>query len=92
MQFMCKMLENQYLTANQILYQANTNLMVDDNKDLQPFVTSKDLAHYVVMAALADMPRMEIKANLLKCSSILTLLECYPETADVFDSFMNGRW
>jgi len=38
------------------------------------------------------MPRLEIKNNLLSCSSILSLLECFPETADVFDNFMNGRF
>jgi len=44
------------------------------------------------MAALSDMPRMEIKSNLLANSQILFLLECFPETAEVFDNFMNGRW
>lgn len=44
------------------------------------------------MCALAEMPRLEIKNNLLGCSSVLSLLECFPETADVFDNFLNGRF
>lgn len=85
-------MENQPLQANQILYQSNISLIVDENADLNKIVTSQELAHYIVLAALADMPRMEIKNELLASSSVLSLLECYSETADVFDNFMNGRF
>jgi len=44
MQFMCKLLENQPLQANQVIYQANVNLMIDDNPELKNFVNSHELA------------------------------------------------
>lgn len=46
----------------------------------------------MVLSALGHMPRLEIKNNLLTCSSVLSLLECYPETAEIFDNFLNGRF
>jgi len=50
------------------------------------------LAQYIVLGALAYMGRREIKENLLACSSVLSLLELYPETAEIFVNFLNGRF
>ena len=38
------------------------------------------------------MPRMEVKNNLLQCTGILSLLECFKETDSTFDNWFNGRW
>ena len=38
------------------------------------------------------MSRLEIKNNLLQTSCILGLIEMYPETSDIFDSALNGRY
>jgi hypothetical protein len=68
------------------------SLILDENPELTQYVSSKELAQHIVLCALADMPRLEIKNNLLASSSVLSLLECFPETAEVFDNFLNGRF
>lgn len=93
MQFLAKMLEGQPGQACRILSTwSSVHLMIDSNPDLSAFLSAHHLAQFIVVAALADMPRNEIKQELLQASSILSLLECYPETADIFDSFLNGRF
>lgn len=92
MQALCNLLEEQPLKAVQHLYQCNVSMLIDDNPDLNQFLSGQDLSFYIVLSALGHMHRIEIKNNLLTCSSVLSLLECYPETADIFDNFLNGRF
>ncbi len=66
--------------------------MIDENQDLNGFVSGRDIAHYIVVSSLAYMSRLEIKNNLLQTSCILGLIEMYPETSDIFDSALNGRY
>ena len=66
--------------------------MIDDNKDLQEFITGRELAQYIVLGALGHMPRLEIKNFLLTCSNVLSLLEDFEETQEIFDNFLNGRF
>ena len=86
------LLDERYLAAIQCLYRADVSLVVESNPDLNDIVTNRDLAGYIVVISLAHMQRLEMKQQLLKSSSVLTLLELFESTNEIFDNFFNGRF
>ena len=92
MSALSSLLEGQPLQAVSTLLDADLSLNVDENPDLNDLVTSRDLAEYIVVASLAQMPRLEIKKSLLSSSHVLSLLELFEHTSEIFDNFLNGRY
>ena len=60
--------------------------------ELQGILTQEDLSYYIVLVCLSQMSRNELKENILNNSAILSLLETNPDTADILENFMLGRF
>ena len=50
------------------------------------------LAYYVVLSCLSSLTRAEIRESVITNSSILSMLETIPDTNDILDNFMMGRY
>jgi hypothetical protein len=46
----------------------------------------------MVLMCLATMTRKELKHTVLASSSVLQLLELQPETADILENYLNGKF
>lgn len=55
-------------------------------------LTQEELAYYVVLSTLATLTRSELRESVYSNSSILSMLETIPDTSDILDNFMMGRY
>jgi len=60
--------------------------------ELKGILTQEDLSCYIVLVCLSQMSRNELKENILNNSAILSLLEANPDTTDILENFMLGRF
>ena len=60
--------------------------------DLKGILTQEDLSYYIVLVCLSQMSRNELKENIQNNSAILSLLETNPDTEDILENFMLGRF
>lgn len=60
--------------------------------DLKGILTQEDLSYYIVLVCLSKLSRNELKENVLTNSAILSLLEQNPDTVDILEDFMLGRF
>jgi COP9 signalosome complex subunit 1 len=68
------------------------SLTIGTGTDLASMLTSEELAFYIVLMCLYSLTRNEIKNKVLKSSSVLSLLDMQPETSDIFENYLNGRF
>ena len=69
-----------------------SEVSVGQMTELQGILTQEDLSYYIVLVCLSQMSRNELKENILNNSAILSLLETNPDTADILENFMLGRF
>ena len=55
-------------------------------------LTQEELAYYIVLSSLSTLTRNELRESVITNSSILSLLETIPDTNDILDNFMMGRY
>ena len=67
-------------------------ISIDKATELKGILSQEDLAFYIVLSTLATLSRAELKESVIKNSSILALLETVPDTNDILDNFMMGRY
>ena len=60
--------------------------------ELKGILTQEDLSYYIVLVCLSQMSRNELKENVLNNSAILSMLEVNPDTEEILDNFMLGRF
>ena len=60
--------------------------------ELKGILTQEDLSYYIVLVCLSQLTRNELKENILTNSAILSLLEQNPDTVDILEDFMLGRF
>jgi COP9 signalosome complex subunit 1 len=65
--------------------------LVDDNC-IYRFVTPTDLAYYITIVSLYSMTRKEMKQMVLQSSQFKNLMEIVPETTDIIENFLNGKY
>ena len=63
-----------------------------DLNELKGCITMDEIAYYIVLTVLSSMPRDEIQENIMKNSSILTLLESNTYTQNVLENFLLGKY
>lgn len=69
-----------------------TEVSIAQMTELKGILTQEDLSYYIVLVCLSQMSRNELKENVLNNSAILSLLETNPDTADILENFMLGRF
>ena len=69
---------------------SNITLVEDDQ--INKFVTPTDLAFYITLTALSSLNRKEIKEHILSSSQFKNLMEIVPETSDIVENYLNGRY
>ena len=60
--------------------------------ELNGILTQEELAFYIVLSSLACLTRSELRESVITNSTILSLLETVPETNEILDNFMMGRY
>jgi len=65
---------------------------IDGVPELNNVLTQEELAYYVVLSSLATLTRNELRESVITNSSILSMLETIPDTNDILDNFMMGRY
>jgi hypothetical protein len=71
-----------------------TNVTIIDEPSISSIATPRDLAFYVIISSLKSMTRAEIKSQILSASGFKNLMEMAgsPNTEDVLENFLNGRY
>ena len=69
-----------------------SEVSIEQMTDLKGILTQEDLSYYIVLVCLSQMSRNELKENILNNSAILSLLESNPDTEDILENFMLGRF
>lgn len=67
-------------------------ISIEGNTDLKGIFTQEELAYYLVLGSLATLSRAELRESVITNSSILSMLEVIPETSNIFDNYMMGRY
>lgn len=67
-------------------------ISIDSIPELRGILTQEELAYYVVLSSLSTLTRNELRESVITNSSILSLLETVPDTNDILDNFMMGRY
>ena len=65
---------------------------IDDLPEIRSTLTTEELSYYVVLSTLATLTRSELRESVITNSSILSMLETIPDTNDILDNFMMGRY
>ncbi len=63
-----------------------------DDPCIFKFVTPTDLAYYITIVSLYSMSRKEMKEMVLQSSQFKNLMEIVPETTDIMENFLNGKY
>lgn len=50
------------------------------------------MAHYAIISALFSLNRKEMKDTILGGSNFKNLMEAVPQTQDIIEDFLNGRY
>ena len=69
-----------------------SNVSISDESQLSQVVTPKDLSYYLTLTALYSLSRKEIKEQILSSSNFKNLMEITPETTDIIENFLNGKY
>jgi len=67
-------------------------ISIDGVAEFTNVLTQEELAYYVVLSTLATLSRSELRDSVYSNSSILSMLETIPDTSDILDNFMMGRY
>ena len=67
-------------------------ISIDGVAEFTNVLTQEELAYYVVLSTLATLSRSELRESVYSNSSILSMLETIPDTSDILDNFMMGRY
>ena len=67
-------------------------ISIDGVTEFTNVLTQEELAYYVVLSTLATLSRSELRESVYSNSSILSMLETIPDTSDILDNFMMGRY
>ena len=65
---------------------------IDDLPEIRTTISTEELSYYVVLSTLATLTRAELRESVITNSSILSMLETIPDTNDILDNFMMGRY
>lgn len=63
-----------------------------DLPEVKDILTQEELAYYVVLSSLSTLTRAELRESVTTNSSLLSMLETIPDTSDILDNFMLGRY
>lgn len=55
-------------------------------------MTPTDLAYYIALTSLYSLSRKELKSLVLTSSQFKNLMEIVPETTDIIENFLNGKY
>ena len=67
-------------------------ISIENLPELKGILTQEELAYYVVLSSLSTLTRTELREDVITNSSILSMLEIIPDTNDILDNFMMGRY
>lgn len=60
--------------------------------DMSRIISRKDLALYVVVLALSECDRAQIKSRIMVNPMIKQIMEAYPDASSIFEDFLNLRF
>jgi hypothetical protein len=69
-----------------------SNISIVDDNVLLKTVSFKDLAYYLTLTSLYSLNRKELKQIILTSSNLKALQEIAPDSADIIENFLNGRY
>lgn len=69
-----------------------SNISIVDDPSLLKLVSFKDLAYYLTLTSLYSLNRKELKQIILTSSNLKNLQEIAPDSADIIENFLNGRY
>lgn len=67
-------------------------ILAYQSSEVGNMIQPEEIACYFVLMCLATMTRKELKQDVLTSSSVLQLLELQPETADILENYLNGKF
>lgn len=68
------------------------NISIVENSSLNKFCTVTDIAFYITLCSLYTMNRKELKNRILSSSNFKNLMEQVPETQDIIENYLNGKY
>jgi hypothetical protein len=74
------------------LFTSMDHIIAYQSSELGALIEPQEIAYYVVLMCLETMTRKELKEEVLTSSSVLQLLELQPETADIFENYLSGKF
>lgn len=69
-----------------------SNVSIVDSEALLQILTPVDLAYYVTLTSLYSLGRKELKDSIIGASNFKNLMEVAPQTQDIIEDFLNGRY
>lgn len=86
-----RMMQGDYFRAAKLLTSMDS-IMSYHSSEIGNMLSADQLAYYMVLMCLATMTRKELKQTVLVSSSVIQLLELQPETADILENYLNGKF
>ena len=86
-----RMMQADYYRAAKLMTSMDS-IMSYHSSEIGNMLSADQLAYYMVLMCLATMTRKELKQTVLASSSVLQLLELQPETADILENYLNGKF
>lgn len=59
---------------------------------LLSLLTPTDLSYYLTLSSLYSLNRKELRDLVLSSSQLKNLMELTPETQDIIENFLNGKY
>ena len=69
-----------------------SNISLIDDPVLTKFATPTDIAFYITIASLVSLNRKELRDQILQSSQFKNLMEVVPETSDIIENYLNGKY
>ena len=68
------------------------NVTIVDDQSIYKICTPHDIAFYVTLCSLSSLDRKELRRHILSSSQFKNLMEQVPETTDIIENYLNGKY
>lgn len=68
------------------------NVSIVDDPSIYSLCTPQDIAFYVTLCSLSSLDRKDLRNHILSSSQFKNLMEQVPETADIIENYLNGKY
>lgn len=68
------------------------NVSLVDDSQIYRICTPTDLAFYITLCSLSQLDRKNLRTHILSSSNFKNLMEQVPETTDIIENYLNGRY